>query len=380
MKKYTLSLLFCLAVIATAFAQPKNVRKAQTALESGEFAEAKTYIDQAITDEKTKDDGKTWYTYGEVYQAIATDSAKTVTDVEDPFAKALEGFNKAKSMEKEGSTYYTFAEQKIQEVWANAVNQGATSYQNQDYEGAIGLFNIAKMAAPQDTTAYIYAGISAQQAGDLAQAAENYEFLIDSLDYVSEDFYNSLIYIYTVENKDNEKALKYLQKAQETFPDNGDFLKREINLLITEENYEEAEKKLSQAVENEPDNAILYYNRGYLYEQMEQEEQAVENYQKAIELDPQYFDATFNLAAYYYNQAAEILAEANNMELKEYQEKGKAIEEEAKVYFEKALPFLEKSRELKPDDEKVLTTLQTVYTRLGMDEKAQEVQSKLNGM
>lgn len=380
MKNYTLSLLFCLAVIVTACAQSKNLRKAQSALDKGELAEAKSYVDEAITHEKTKDDGKTWFIYGDVYQAIATDSVGSAPDVEDPFEKALEGYRKAKQLEKEGSTYYTFADQKIQEVWANSVNQGATYYQNEDYEKAVEMFDIAKMAVPDDTTGYIYAGISAQQAGDLALAAENYAYLIDSLDYKSQDFYNSLIYIYTnEETKDPEKAMQYLEKAQEEFPDNGDFLKTQINILINEENYEEAEKKLSQAIEQEPDNAILYYNRGYLYEQMDQGEKAEENYKKAIELDPQYFDAIFNLAAYYYNQAAEILQKANDMDLKEYQEKGKEIEEKAKASFEQALPYLEKSRELKPNDEKVLTTLQTVYTRLDMDEKAQEVEAQLNG-
>ena len=68
------------------------------------------------------------------------------------------------------------------------------------------------------------------------------------------------------------------------------------------------------------------------------------------------------------------------MDLKEYEKRGKEIEDDAMEYFEKALPPLEKSRDLKPDDQKVLTTLQTVYTRLGMDEKAEEVATKLESM
>jgi len=370
--------MLCLAVVATAFGQNKNVRKAESALESGELAEAKALIDPAISDEKTKDDGKTWYIYGQVYQAIAEDSTNSV-QADQPYQTALDAYRKAKGMEKEGSVYYTFAEQKIQEVWAKNINAGAEKYQQQDFENAIRNFDVAKMAIPEDTTAYIYGGISAQQAGNMDVAAENYAYLVDELDYKSEDFYNSLIYIYLVEKKDNDKAVEYLRKAQEAYPENADFLNREINVLIQEENYEEAEQKLSKAIENEADNPILYYNRAYLYEQLEKEDAAVENYKKAIELDPNYFDATFNLAAYYFNKAAEILQEANNMDLKEYQKRGKEIEESAKVYFEKALPYLEKSKEIKPDDEKVLSTLQTVYTRLGMDDKAAALESEMSG-
>jgi tetratricopeptide (TPR) repeat protein len=379
MKKYNLILFMCLAVVATAFGQSKNVRKAESALESGNIAEAKEWIEPAINDEKTKDDGKTWFIYGQVYQAIAEDSTGSVS-AENPYQTAVDAYNKAKELEKEGAVYYTFAEQQIQSIWAQSINKGAELYSAQDYDNAITQFDIAKIALPMDTTAYIYGGISAQQGGNLDVAAENYRYLIDELDYKSEDFYNSLIYIYLVEEKNSEKAIEYLGKAQEAFPENSDYLKREINVLINDENYDEAERKLTKAIEKEGDNPILYYNRAYLYEQMDRNDDAVENYKQAIEIDPSYFDANFNLAAFYYNRAAEILQRANDMDLKEYQKRGKEIEDEAKSYFERALPYLEKSKELKPDDEKVLGTLQTVYTRLGMDDKAEEIQSQMSGM
>lgn len=382
MKQLPLLLAALIALPMLSFGQAKNVRKAQASLEKGELAEAKQLIDPAINDEKTGDDGKTWYTYGDVYLAIATDSTNSV-QAENPYQKALEGYRKTKELEKENSLYAVQADQQIQQVWANAINSGATLYSNKNFEEAIKLFDIAKMAVPEDTLAYVYSGISAQSAGKMDIAAENYSYLIDSLDYSSpslKDFYNSLIYIYLVEDKNEEKALDYLRKAQDEFPDDPEFLKREITLLINNEQYDEAEQKLQSAINAEPDNAMLYYNQGYLYEQMEAGEKAIESYKKAIEVDPQYFDANFNLAAFYYNQAADILAEANDMDLKEYQEKGEAIEQEAKQYFEKALPYLETSMNIEPDNEKVLQTLATVYQRLEMNDKAEEINTKLGSM
>ena len=379
MRKLASFLLVLLTVQTVAFGQNKNVRKAGNALEKGELAEAKSLIDPALNDEQTKDEADTWLLYGQIYQAIGDDSTGSV-QAEQPYQEAMKGYSKAMALTDEGDSEYDMATQMTEQLWANSVNKGAKLYSDKDYKNAITYFDVAKMAKPQDTTAYIYAGISAQQDGQLADAAENYAFLVDSLDYKSKDFYNSLIYIYLVEQKDSDKALNYLQKAQEVFPEDPEFLKQEITVLINNEQYDKAEQQLTKAIESEPDNAILYYNRGYLYEQMGSGEQAVENYQQAAEIDPQYFDATFNLAAYYYNQAAETLQKANNMDLKEYEEKGAAIEDSAKAYFEKALPPLEKSMELKPNDEKVLTTLQTVYTRLGMEAKAEEVQTKLDSM
>ncbi|MGB3587257.1 MAG: tetratricopeptide repeat protein [Tunicatimonas sp.] len=379
MKQLQLLLVTLIALPILTFGQAKNVRKAQSSLEKGELAEAKQLIDPAINDEKTKDDGKTWYTYGDVYLAIATDSTKSV-QVDEPYEKALMAYRKVKDLEKENSLYAVQADQQVQQVWANAVNNGASLYSAQSYDEAIKLFDVAKMAMPDDTTAYIYGGISAQQAGNMSAAAENYAYLVDSLDYTSKDFYNSLIYIYLVENKDEEKALEYLRKAQDVFPEDPEFLKREITMLINNEMYDEAKQKLAKAVDAEPDNPMLYYNQGYLYEQMDDSEQAIESYKKAIEKDPKYFDANFNLAAFYYNEAADILAEANDMDLKEYQEKGEAIEAEAKSYFEKALPYLETSQSLEPDNQKVLETLATVYQRLEMNDKAEKINSKLDSM
>ena len=379
MRKLSSYLIVLVAVAAYSCGQSAFVRKANTSLSGNNLAEAKTQIDQAIEDPEANGEASTWLTYGQVYQAIGDDSTNSV-QVDQPYMKALTGYNKAQALEDSSSSDYELAGTMKEQIWANSVNSGAKLYSDQNYDEAISYFDVAKKAKPQDTTAYIYAGISAQQNGNLDAAAQNYAYLVDSLDYTSKDFYNSLIYIYLVEQKDSEKALNYLQKAQEAFPDDPEFLKQEITVLINNEEYDQAEQQLTKAIETEPDNAILYYNRGYLYEQMGNGEEAVSNYTKATEIDPNYFDATFNLAAYYYNQAAETLARANNMDLKEYEEKGAAIEDSAKVFFEQALPPLEKSMELKPDDEKVLTTLQTVYTRLGMEAKAEEVQTKLDSM
>nr|WKN36042.1 tetratricopeptide repeat protein [Tunicatimonas sp. TK19036] len=356
-----------------------NVRKAQTSLEGGNLAEAKQLIDAAVEDSVTRQDAKAWMAYGDVYLSIAIDSTNSV-QATDPYQKALKGYAKVLELEDSSSLLGVQADQQIQQVWANAVNTGANYYSSQDYDNALDLFAVAREAKPQDTTAYIYGGISAQQAGDMNIAAENYAYLVDSLDYVSKDFYNSLIYIYLVENKDEERALDYIRKAQDVFPDDPEFLKREITMLINSEKFDEAKQKLAKAIEAEPDEASNYYNQGYLYEQMDQGEQAVESYKKAIEADPQYFDANFNLAAYYYNEAADILAEANNMDLKDYQEKGEEIEGRAKEYFEKALPYLETSQDLEPDNQKVLSTLSTIYQQLGMEEKAQEVNTQLESM
>ena len=181
-------------------------------------------------------------------------------------------------------------------------------------------------------------------------------------------------------NKDDQKALEVVKKAREVFPDDKNLMKEEINLLITTDQADEARTKLEKAIAEEPDNANLYYNLAFLNDQIGNKDKAIELYKKAVDLDPQYFEANFNLAVLYYNEAADMLKKANEMDLKTYQKEGKAIEDKAKEGFKKALPYLEKSQQLKPEDLTVLETLQTVYSQLKMNEKVVEMSEKIQAL
>jgi tetratricopeptide (TPR) repeat protein len=378
MKKLVSLVIFCLMVFGI-YAQNSAVNKALQFKESGELMKAKEEIDLATAHEKTIDKPKTWFTKGEVYEAIALSDDPQYKDMQDEaLNEAVEAYDKAKSMD-EGGNYAGLSDIKIDNIWGTMINMGAEAYNQEDYDNALTYFEKSSLLKPSDTTGYYYAGIAAQQGEMYDEALENYYKLID-LDYHNEDIYSSVIYLERSHNNDNEKALEVIGMAREHFPENETLMKEEINLLILTEQTDEAKSRLESAIQAEPDNANLYYNLAYISEQTGDDEAAVVNYEKAIAADPNYFDATFNLAVNHYNKAAEILKEANEMDLRTYQKEGKAIEEKAKLEFQSALPFLEKAHEIKPDDRVVLETLQTVYVQLKMNDKAEVLNSKLESM
>ena len=380
MKKIALLLALNFVAMA-AFAQGKNVRRADRSLEDGELKEAKNYIDEAVKHEKTMDDGKTWYTKGRVYKALAFSDDPNFQELADnPFKEAVEAFNKAQKMEKENSTYHLFSGQALQEMWSLKLNEGAELYQEGNYEQAIEAFDKTKVIFPEDTTGYLYAGVAAMQGGMYEEATKNYYKLLNELDYHHLDVYTSLLWIERNQNDDLEKALDLVREAREKYPDNRDLMKEEINLLITLEQVDEARDKLEQAIEAEPDNPSLHYSLAYLYDETGENEKAVEAYKKAIELNPDYFEANFNLAVYYFNKGVEILKEANNMDLETYQEKGKEIVAKADKFIEKAIPYLEKAHEIQPEDLTVIETLATAYAELNMEEKAEEFNKKIEDL
>ena len=370
MRKLTLVVALSFAA-SIVFAQNSNVRKAESALESGELAEAKTLIEEAVKHEKTFDDGKTWYVRGTIYNALVNKEF----DAENLKA-AANSFKKVMELEKEGSSYYTLADLKVQEIWGKYINQGSDAYTNQKFEEAVTNFKRAMLVLPEDTTATLYAGISSQQAGDNLGALEYYYRLID-LDYHSADVYGSIISIERYQNKDLDKALEVTGMAIKQFPEDDAFAKQEINLLISAERTDEAKNRLMAAIQKEPENANLYFNLGYLYEELEQPEKAKEAYLKAIEIDPEYFEANYNYAVYNYNLAADLYDKSRNMDLKTYQKEGKKVEQKAADYLKTALPYFEKSKELRPNDLAVLETLQIVYSQLKMNDKAMETMDKI---
>ncbi|WKK84432.2 tetratricopeptide repeat protein [Marivirga arenosa] len=374
MKKLALFFAFFL-VIGQAFAQNSNVRKAENALENGEFQEAIELINEASEHEKTMDDPKTWYVRGTIYQAKLNKEGYD----ENLVKEATKSYNKVFDMVSEGDKYFTLTDLKVQELWGGFINEGSNAYSAQNFEGAVDAFKRALLVLPEDTTATLYAGISAQQMKDNKTALKYYYRLLD-LDYKSEDIYGSIISIERYANEDIEKALEVTRMAKEVFPENDQFQKQEINLLIESGQVDIAKDRINDAIEKEPNNANLYFNLGYLYEQLEQPEKAEAAYLKAIEINPDYLDANYNYAVYYYNKAADLLAEARDMDLQTYKKEGKKLENKAKEYLKKSKPYFEKALEISPKELAVIETLQTVYTQLGENAKAEEMMDKADAI
>ena len=367
MKKLAFIFAFLL-VAGLSFAQNKNVRKADRALESGDLQEAKGLINEATKDEQTKDDPKTWYTRGTIYQAILNQDGYS----EELLMEAANSYDKVFELVEESDKYFTLTDLKVQELWGKYVNEGSDAYSEQKFEDAVAAFKRALVVLPKDTTATLYAGISAQQMQDDKTALKYYYRLIE-LGKHDPDIYSSIISIERYSNKDIDKALEVVGMAKEQFPENSDFDKQEINLLIVGERVDEAKNRITEAIEKEPENANLYFNLGHLYEELENPEKAEEAYLKALEIDPDYLDANYNYAVYYYNQAVDLLKVVADMDLQTYRKKGKKIEEEASGYLKKAKPYFEKALELAPEELAIIETLQTLYSQLGENEKAEEM-------
>jgi tetratricopeptide (TPR) repeat protein len=386
MKRIVFGLLF-LTATTFCFAQyePKGkTTKAEAALTSGKLDIAKAEIDEAFkVDKKGKvtSDGKNWYLRGRVYKAIYLDDSTQFAELDDQaLDKAVESFSKVKEMEKETSSYFLFTDQEMSNLYGNIINKGANAYNENDFELAYEEFMDALKVMPGDTTALLYGGTAAQQAGNTDAGIKAYEELIE-VGTSNIDVYKTLIYLYRTEQNDLEKVLQTTRAALETFPENKDLKQEEITTLILLERTDEAATQLNKAIEDEPNNPLLYYELGYLYDFQERYDDALAQYQKAIEVDPSHYESNYNAGVVYFNKAAAVLKELNNLSLEDYRKQEKTYYDSAVVHFKNALPYLEKAAEVKPNqDVQLLETLEGVYIRLKMTDKAEALEKRIQAL
>ena len=230
---------------------------------------------------------------------------------------------------------------------------------------------------PDDTTALLYGGVSAQQADMIDEALACFQKLAENGD-ATEETYKTMIYLYRTEKEDLESVLKTVNMALKSYPENTELVQEKITTLIIMERVDEAKAELEEAINDEPTNALYYYFLGYLYDFEEDPNMAQESYEKAIELNPEYYEANYNLGVVHYNKARDIISEMNNLSLDEYRKQEADYVARAKVHFEEALPYFEKAVEIKPEEDiQLLETLAGVYLQLKMMDKAAALEEKI---
>lgn len=381
-------MLMLMAVAVSAQKKQKpNINKALKSLQEGNVAEAKEIIDAATTYEKTMDDGKTWYYRGLVYAAIDTTSNPAVQGLaEDPFKTAMESFAKADQMAKAGSEYFTTEpnnvipvtkSQQIGQLANWYLNRGAALYQSDSLAEAMENFEKTQVVLPDDTVAYFYAGFVANAMEDHDKAIENFEKYLEK-GGTSSDAYSLMINTYSGPKEDKEKALEVTRRAKEKFPENPEFPKVEIGLLIDLNKVEEAKKGLEEAVVREPDNKTYHFYLGYVNSKLEKLEEAKKNFADALRIDPSYFDAQYYLAQVYMIDASKIMDQLKNLGISAADKKKQAeLDKQLVEKFKIALPHWEKAEKLQPNDMDVLDRLRTIYYYLGDDANEKRVTAKL---
>ncbi|PCI97371.1 MAG: hypothetical protein COB15_07985 [Flavobacteriales bacterium] len=421
MKKY---ILIMAAVVTSTgvYSQKTKVQSAysynkafERSRKCKELASGIEAINFAIEHDQTKAWAKTWYYRGNLYfnvisskkdAACAAIDAQALDKCTDSYLKALVlNFDdpelKKLDLEKEDGSdmvkfftamqsnpkvddeeyYNDIIGRKFPGLAGEYAVKGNERYGKKDYKGAQESFSksllLSQIGGRIDTVMMYNIAIVAEYAEDLDAAKQIYDNLIMmkyNIDGAGPGMYQAMSKIHKKEGN-NEKAAEYIKKGREAYPDNNNLIVDELEGFLQSGNHEEALSNLNTAITNDPKNVVLFFARGTVYENLKQEDKAIADYKSALEIKPDYYDAAFNLGAYYFNAGADKINESNDLPLSEAK-KYAALKEEAKKNFETAVPFVEKAHELKPGDASTGNMLIKLYTHTGDYEKSKAIKAK----
>lgn len=385
MKKTLILLSFILLAFAT-YAQKGKVSAALNFKDTGKLDKALEAIDEAIdaSNPKTKSSinwPRTWEVRGEIFQAIAQSKDANVKKLAaDPLTEALKSYKKALELDNK-DRFSKSVKIKLTLLINDLTNQAVESFNAETYDRALLSFEqileLQEIPVMKADNPGVIDTIIVFNAGLAAFNAENYAKAISYYGEAAKYGYNEgrtyqLLSKAHLENKDTANALIALQDGFQKYPEDNGVLVELINIYINSGKTNDAMKYLSLAIEQDPENSTYYFAQGSLFDQVGEQEKSIQSYEKAIKINPEYYDAHYNLGALFYNNGVkqvEIAVKVPASENARYEEEVKKADE----WFEKALPLMEKCRELKPDDPYALESLRNLYYRLKMLDKYEEI-------
>ena len=392
MKKINLIVLLLLTVtIVTAQSSKVNsayasYTHATTDLQSGDIdaaikslGEAATYIEPTITDEKTTVKAKTWRYRGNIYAMIAGIEAMNA-DYPDATDKAIESYRKAMELDTKGS-YKDDITQSIVGMYNAGLNEGIEAYSAQEYDKAIGYFQtnieLYEIIGVVDTMGIYNTAISADLGGNYDVAVENF-LKCTEMGYEEEYSYNKAIVLLGEQEKYDE-ALEVSKAARQEFPQSQGIIIAQLNVYLKADKYEEAERDLEKAANESPNDANMWFALGVVKENLEKTDEAAEAYEKSLAIDPNFYNSNMNLAILYFTRASDMINAANEIPVNEI-DKYEEAKAEAMVELKKAIPYFEKSNELKPGNKNVLLDLKEAYGQLNDTENYTRIKTILDNM
>ena len=412
--KKTLIMAALVLISAGCFAQKANVKKAKNLAlqETPDFSGARAAINEALSNEETKDLADTWYTAGLIgYQELSKENEKTylgqardekrageaVVESFDYWMKAADLAGQ-KVLDKKGNEVladkktYALLQKKVLEYYKNQelVKYGIYLNDQRDFATAYGVFqrhlSIPELSLmqneklqkemPKDSIYDQYKYYTAI----FAIQAEMHPEAIAVLEEMKDGNYeaitvNQFLYQEYVNVQDTANYVRVLQNAVVRFPQEPWFLQNLINHYIFSGQEQEAINYLDQAIAREPNVAQYHLIKGNLNENQKNYEAALADFDRALAIDPTMADAEAGKGRVYYNQAVKMNEDAALIaDAKEYK---KALEE-MNAMFRQSMPFFEKAHELAPDNRDYMITLRGLYYRFDMTDKYNAINEELN--
>jgi hypothetical protein len=409
MKKIAI-LFFALPIAVFAQKEIKpSVSKAETALQKGNFDEAKAIIDATVTNQEymvdkkgnpSKNAAKAWYLKGMIYAGIDTTKVEKFKSLEaNPFPIAKEAFLKAEELDKGKNESLVnrlyqnlpipMTKEDVSRFLAQAyLDKGYKIYQAKEYKKAFVEIEKVVYFLPKDTTQLLNAGVYFGPAAEENEKAISYIKQYRAAGGANPDAFIQLYSLYI--KKADVERVKYKGKGQDEFlkdtayvknvnlalnvakeltakyPSNIDYLNLEYNIYTQTNRLPEAKALMEKKANADAKDKESRYFLGLICNELKDPEGAKSWMIEATKIDPDYFEANLVLAKLSYGDAQKVKDQRNAIngsreaDLKKRQELYLLIPKKLK----ESLPYWEKCATLNSSDQDAMYGLLNVYSDL----------------
>lgn len=345
-----------LARLQNSIAENADTKKQLTIIGEGIKA-----IDQAEKDKKTKNWPETWAikTYLSSYIAIIDENE---ANADKYFQLAQDALVQAIKLDKfQSNTELIKAAD--HNIHVKKLKKGTEAFQQNDFVTAYDLLRNVSDFMPADTLL----------ATNVAICAQNLQLYNDALSYYlkakengakNPTLFQNIANIYA-SKFETEQAIKTLEEGLALNAYHPLLTNDYINLLLDTEQYEKATKAVENSLKTDKRSKLLLFLYGYLQQNQAKNTATAElSFKKALELDYNYFDALYQLALAYIQDANQALAQKDTKKFT--------------ANINRAEYSLLRAHDININHKNTIKLLIDIYTRKNRLDKVQELKRKLN--
>ncbi len=402
-----------LVLYSFLFSQNKPTSRGESFIQQieGKLDKAKIQVDKLTTDPATAQSSENWYLKAYVYTEMAK-SAVYKNIAPNAEFEALEAVKKSKQLDRK--KYESERINVLFDLSTIFYNKAITLYNDGVEKGKADNFpqsllyfekfletidvlegdqvivtNLLNFNKVSINSIYLYAGYSAYKSNQFEKGKSYFDklVLLNAPATKAREEGSPLAYIYYTEmllaQKDTNSAKGVALKGIEVYPENPDIIMLAIDLFSKMKKMSEMADLMEKLVQNNPnpDVKMLFvlgqaYNKiareyewkGYQSTAEQFKVKAIDYFEKVLNQQTNdktvLFNTNYNLGVIYYN--AGVNAYKNRETSSEYE-----------FLFKKAVPYLEKAKELNPKNKNVLNMLLKSYTMINETVKAKQIEDEL---
>lgn len=345
-----------LAKLQNSIAEKADAKKQLTIIGEGIKA-----IDLAENDKKTKNWPETWAikAYLSSYIALIDENE---ANADKYFQLSQDALVKATQLDKfQSNTELIKAAN--HNIHVKRLRKGTEAFQQNDFAVAYDLLKDVSDFMPTDTLLATNVAICAQ---NLQQYNDALSYYIKAKEKGAKNpaLFQNIANIYA-SKFETDLAIKTLEEGLALNAYHPLLTNDYINLLLDTEQYEKATKAIETSLKTDKRSKLLFFLYGYLQQNQAKNIATAElSYKKALEVDYNYFDALYQLALAYIQDANQALAQKDNKKFT--------------ANINRAEYSLLRAHEININHKNTIKLLIDIYTRKNRLDKVQELKRKLN--